>query len=374
MFTVKFFDESKEQSEVKATIVTKYFWAWTRIMIPRAKGRTNRIAYIDLFAGPGRYKDGTKSTPILLLEKAIEDSDLCEMLVTIFNDVNEDHSRSLEKAIKSLPGIDRLKYAPQVSHFEVGEEIVKRFQEMRFVPTLFFVDPWGYKGLSLDLIGSVLKDWGCDCIFFFNYNRISMGLSNELVQEHMDALFGKARASELRREVTGMDPHERELTIVEGLVEALQGMGGNYVLPFRFVNDQGSRTSHHLVFVSKHVLGYKIMKEIMAKESSRTEQGVPTLEYNPADARHPLLFELSRPLDDLADMLLSQFAGQTLTMRSVYRQHHVGRRFVKSNYKEVLRCLEAEGRITTDPPAQDRPNRKGQVTFADRVEVTFPST
>ena len=23
-----------------------------------------KIAYIDLFAGPGRYKDGTKSTPL----------------------------------------------------------------------------------------------------------------------------------------------------------------------------------------------------------------------------------------------------------------------------------------------------------------------
>jgi three-Cys-motif partner protein len=373
MSTVKFFDESKQQSEVKATIVTKYFWAWAKIMMPRAKKHSNRIAYIDLFAGPGRYKDGTKSTPILLLEKAINDPEMCEMLVTVFNDANADHSRSLEKAIESLPGIDRLKHPPQVSHYEVGEEIAREFKQMRLVPTLFFVDPWGYKGLSLDLIGSVLKDWGCDCIFFFNYNRINMGLANTLVRDHMDALFGKARASKLRRKVTGMDPYERELTIVEELVEALQAMGGKYVLPFRFVNDQGNRTSHHLVFVSKHVLGYKIMKEIMANESSRKEQGVPTLEYNPADARHPLLFEFSRPLEDLAKMLLSQFAGQTLTMRSVYRKHHVGRRFVKSNYKEVLRCLEAEGRITADPPAQDRPTRKGRVTFADRVKVTFPS-
>jgi three-Cys-motif partner protein len=368
----KFFDESKEQSDVKATIVTKYFWAWARVMIPRAKRRSKKIAYIDLFAGPGYYRDRTKSTPILLLEKAIEDPDLCQMLVTMFNDANSDFSRSLQKAIYSLPGIEKLKYPPEIDNFEVGEEIAKMFNKMQLIPTLLFVDPWGYKGLTLHLIGSVLKNWGCDCIFFFNYNRINMGLANDLVREHMNALFGEARAEKLRVELEALNPHERELTIVEEIGKALQDLGGKYVLPFRFVNDQGTRTSHHLIFVSKNILGYKIMKEIMAGESSRTEQGVPTLEYDPADARYPLLFELSKPLDDLEEMLLTEFAGQTLTMKEIYRSHHVGKRFIKRNYKEALRLLEADELIITDPPREDRIIRKGKVTFADHVKVTFP--
>lgn len=371
--SVQFFDESREQSEVKAAIVTKYFWAWAKVIVPWAKRSTNKIAYIDLFAGPGRYKDGTQSTPLLLLEQAIQDPDMRQMLVTIFNDANKDLSRSLEEAIYSLSGIETLKYPPQVSHFEVGEEIAGMFGEMRVIPTLFFVDPWGYKGLSLNLMGSVLKDWGCDCIFFFNYNRINMGLSNDLVREHMDALFGRARADDLRARLELLRPHERELAIVEELVKALQDMGGKYVLPFRFVNDRGNRTSHHLIFVSKHVRGYEIMKEIMASECSRTEQGVPTFEYNPAERCFCFLFELSRPLDDLADMLLSNFAGRTLNMQKIYESHHVGRRYIKRNYKDALRKLEAEGKITADPPAEDRIMRKGQVTFADHVRVTFPA-
>jgi len=63
---------------------------------------------------------------------------------------------------------------------------------MKMVPTFFFVDPWGYKGLSLQLVNAVLKDWGCDCLFFFNYNRTSMGLPNELVEEHMNAWSGES--------------------------------------------------------------------------------------------------------------------------------------------------------------------------------------
>jgi three-Cys-motif partner protein len=182
----QFFDETTEQSAIKAKIISHYFWAWAKVIIPTAKkSRRNRIAYIDLFAGPGRYKDGTKSTPLLVLDKAIQDPDMCEMLVTVFNDKNEDHSYSLQQAIDALPGIEKLKYRPTVRNYEVGKEIVAIFSQMRLVPTLFFVDPWGYKGLTLQLINSVLKDWGCDAIIFFNYNRINMGLSNLDVEEHI---------------------------------------------------------------------------------------------------------------------------------------------------------------------------------------------
>jgi three-Cys-motif partner protein len=64
MASDSFFDEQKEQSLVKARIVEKYFWAWAKVIIPTAKKAGNKIAYIDLFAGPGRYKDGSSSTPI----------------------------------------------------------------------------------------------------------------------------------------------------------------------------------------------------------------------------------------------------------------------------------------------------------------------
>lgn len=169
-----FFDESTDQSQVKTAIVSKYFWAWAHVISPSAKNRGTRIAYIDLFAGPGRYKDGTKSTPLLILEQAIANPDWRQLLVTIFNDLDSTNTRSLERAIKDLPGIEKLKYPPEVQNEEVGEKIVAMFERMALVPTLFFVDPWGYKGLSLRLINSVLKNWGCDCIFFFNYNRINV--------------------------------------------------------------------------------------------------------------------------------------------------------------------------------------------------------
>jgi three-Cys-motif partner protein len=364
------FDEYREQSRIKSEIVSKYFWAWAQVMVATAKRRgEDMIAYIDLFAGPGRYGDDTKSTPLLVLERAVQEPDLCRMLVALFNDKNPEYARSLREAIDSTPEFKQFRYPPQVANNQVGDEIVAEFEKRRMIPTLFFVDPWGYKGLSLRLINSVLRNWGSDCIIFFNYNRISMGLNNVFVEEHMDALFGAERAAKLRTRMRNMAPNERELAIVEEIAEALKEMGGRYVLPFTFKNEKGTRTSHHLIFVSKHFKGYEIMKGIMAGESTGAEQGVPSFEYNPATRNQPLLFELSRPLEDLEGQLLNDFAGRTFKMRAIYERHSVDRPFIEKNYKQALISLEAKGAIEVDPPSP--PRRKN--TFADHVRASFPA-
>jgi three-Cys-motif partner protein len=367
-----FFEISKEQSRVKTAIVSKYFYAWANVMIgaqDHAGGKYgDKIAYLDLFAGPGRYDDGTNSTPLMILEKAIAHEKLRNRLVTIFNDKDENNTRSLQQAIESLPGIDSLRYRPKVHRNEVGTEIVQLFRPMNAIPKFFFVDPWGYKGLSLQLVNDVLKDWGCDCLFFFNYNRISMGLPNELVEEHMNALFGADRANALRAKIEGLASSERELTIVEDLCQAIKATGKRYVLPFRFKSETGSRTSHHLIFVSKDFKGYDIMKDVMAGESSTQQQGVASFEYSPASARQPFLFQLARPLDDLGDMLLSEFAGCVTTRDRVYELHNIDRPYMKKNYTEVLLKLEAAGKVKMEPPAHKR--RKG--TLGPTVKITFP--
>ena len=371
MASDSFFDEQKEQSLVKARIVEKYFWAWAKVIISQIKyqksnGRKvdERIGYIDLFAGPGIYQDGSKSTPIKVLEKAISDPDIRNMLVTLFNDAKVDHIYSLQKAIDAITGIDDLKYKPEVTNFKIGEKNLEIFD----VPTLFFLDPYSYKGLSLNLIYAVVKNWGCDCLFFFNYNRINMDLTNPIVEDDINDLFGKIRADIVRKKLKLIKSEDREFTISEAICEALKEIGIKYVQPFRFKHEKKNRTSHHLIFVSKDKRGYQIIKDIMAKESSYQNQGVPSFEYNPATSRQLSLFESSTPLDDLEQMLIDEFAGQTITMKEIYLQHNVGRSFIDKNYKDALKNLESQGKITTEPPVNER--RKN--TFGDSVKVTFP--
>jgi hypothetical protein len=176
----------------------------------------------------------------------------------------------------------------------------------------------------------------------------------------------------IRLKYNGKSPQEREAIIVEELCNALRQNGTRFVLPFRFKNDEGSRTSHHLIFISKDFRGYDIMKEIMSKESSDSVGGVANFEYNPRDAHYKQgsLFDmLSRPLDDLQDMLLAQYAGMTIGFNALYEQHSVDKPFVRKNYKMVLRELFDNGKISAVNPNTGKQPRKG--TFSDEMRITF---
>lgn len=338
-----FFNEVKEQSAIKSLIVTKYFYAWTNVI----KKHADRLVYLDLFAGPGRYKDGAMSTPLMILENALTLPYMTEKLVTVFNDKDKVNASSLEKAISQIPGIQNLNYKPVVWNEEVGENMVEYFKSKTLYPTFFFVDPWGYKGLSLKLVNSVVKDWACECVFFFNYNRINMGLGNDIVRAHMNALFGEERADELRTKLTSLAPLDREFLILEEICQALKDEGAKYVLPFTFKNDKGTRTSHHLIFASKHSLGYDIMKKVMYKESTSHVDGVATFAYNPADKRFPTLFAYGKNLDDLGNELLANYAGKKRTVQQLFNEHNYGTPFILKNYQTVIQRLQTDELVQT---------------------------
>jgi len=366
-----FYDAQSEASLIKARIVTKYFAFWSKVMIPHAKSWAKGLAYFDLYAGPGRYDDGSKSTPLLILEQAIENPDLCKFLTTMFND--REHAQRLRANIQALPGIEKLARPPQVFDLDIDAGFSAIFSK-QLPPSFSFVDPFGYKGVTLELLRGMLKDWGCDLILFFSYARINAAINNEIFEEHTLAMFGERRLAELRDLVRDRRPAEREALILESFSQALSGMGFQYVLPFTFKRPRQERTSHHLIFVTKAKLAYNVMKEIMAGESSELDQGVPSFAYTKSldEYETPLLFSLDRPLEHLADDLLKDFSGQTLSVLDIFDRHSVGKRYVRRNYRAALLKLEEEKKIATRPPADKRLRRKGQMTLGNKVIVTFP--
>lgn len=356
-----FFRESKEASKVKGQIVAKYFSAWAKII---SNSTPKDIAYIDLYCGQGRYEDGTESTPLLVLKEAIKDPRIHDRFISIFTDKEPEYIKRLQEEVDGLPEITVLKHKPQIKCLEISDQVVKIFKENHLLPSFIFIDPCGYKGLSLDLVNAAIKDWGCDCLFFFNYNRINAAIHNNKVEDHVVGIFGSERANNLQKLLIGLSPYKREKRILESLENALKETHGKYVQSFCIKDDDKDRTSHYLIFVTKNFKGYELMKEIMAKFSSDFPEEVPSFEFNLRTERN--LFDC--PFKELKDTLLLEYAGKTKNMLEIYEQHSVGRCYIKKKYKQALLEFLHEGKIDVVKPNGKKP-RAG--TMPDDCIITF---
>lgn len=367
-----FFDEPTEASKIKVNIVTEFFEAWSAIIhytqerYPRAD---KRLAYWDLYAGKGKYDDGTPSIPLLILQRAVQTPYLCQKLVTIFNEGRRLNAEQLKKNITEITDIAQLVHQPRVECSLVELDDHEVFENVILIPSLFFLDPFGYAGLSSKLLHATAKDWGSDCIFLFNYSRVNAAINNDKVRKHADAFFGHAVVEKLRTDLRGMRPPERERHIMSELNKALTSSTLKYTRTFRFRRQNKDGTSHYLVYATKNEKGYTVMTDIMAKHSSVVIDGFASFEYNPvAKEKASLAQLLIKPADILKAQLVAQYSGQCgLTVLKVFLEHSPGTSYRLSNYKKVLNALFKEGRIIITGSKQPRGS-----TFADDIEFSVP--
>lgn len=368
-----FFLHQTEASRIKAEIVAKYFVAWARVLTGHfaRRGRPFQLGYLDLFAGPGVYSEGrARSTPILVLEAALQNPVLRRSLTSIFNEADESHLAQLKTNISQISGIEQLEHGPQFFAERASEGHVRLVRLMKNIPTLFFVDPWGYKGISLRLLHEAVQGFGCDVIFFFNYRRVRAAIFNDTFGPLMNDMFGESRACSLREDLAKLPLAARETRTIEEIRSALAELGAEYIRHHRFTEESGE-TSHYLFYLSKNPKGHRIMGDIMAPHSSKSPGGVPSFSHTPPPSQFSFAeFEAPRkdPIRELADSLSEQFAGQTLSVHAVFARHSKkSSGYVFRNYQQALRRLEDAGRITADPPAAVR--RKG--TLGEKVVIMF---
>lgn len=371
-----FFGAQRDASAVKTKIVVDYFAAWSNIM--RTKSRVEKIGYLDFFSGPGTYEDGTESTPLQIARKVISDARLCKITMMLFEDKDPEAAQSLSKALAQLEGIDKLNFAPKISHGESArKQIEEYFQSRAIVPTFMFLDPFGYAGLTRDLMQAILKDWGCDIAFYFNLNRINAAVRNSKVRSHMDDLFGNERVESTKRALAARpDEATRERILLDGMRDALYEIGAKHVLRYRFRRDTGG-IDHHLVFATKNLdPAQKIMKSIMAGASTiRDSDGVASFEFDPSPPSATLPLADETPTQRLARELLQAFRGKKLTVAEVYGAHNEGTPFTIGNYQQALRILAYDlGAVTVERGEfmPLTPNNVAKRHMSEKYMISFP--
>ena len=198
-------------------------------------------------------------------------------------------------------------------------------------------------------------------------------IENPVMAQNVVGLFGSSKRVEalqtdLSKQIGALS---RETTVLKHLVQALMAAGAKHVQPFGFKVEDGQRSTHHLIFLSKNDKGYEIMKGIMAREGKVLPTGIPTLSFTQNESvSSGSLFPVDEK-GDLANDLSNSFSGQTISLYDVFTQHSPGKPFLPAHYRDAVLRLESEGRVTASPSAIERPKKKGSLTMSLTTRITF---
>lgn len=330
--TDNFFAVQKEKSRVKTLIVTEFFKAYFPIINATFQ---RDIWYIDLFCGPGCYEDGSASTPIKLLDviDSFKDDAVRARLKIVFNDHNKDYTEKLRQHIQMHPVLPRLKYQPQILNLKASEVDLSTYTRGNN-PVFSFVDPWGYKDVSMSQVWSLVKNRGSDCVLFFNSDRILQDISKPANAQDFQQIFGDlfedAKAIQTDSTMSQRKKAEAFLTLFsKNLYLTVQKEYGNkfkiFVLPFYVEADDKEKTSHYIVFISKAHKAIQEMRKVMIKHGNSISA---ELGY---DSKDEMQISLLNRNDDSSESIIKTIK----TIFSQYQQFY-GTKYTVASLSELM--------------------------------------
>lgn len=261
--------EASPHTLAKLEIIGRYLYLWFTIVGSNPKNR--RLVYIDGFAGPGRYTNTDKSSPLVALKAAknalntfpgkFRETEFCFLFV----EKNPNFAESLQEAISATHWPSQFKWVVENCSFEekVGG-ILEDFRRegKQLAPTFAFIDPFGATGLPFKVIAEILRHSTCEVLLNLDSDGIGRLVTAQTIeknQTHLDQLFGD---SSWRTELDPRLPMTRLSSHILALYKKRLRSVAPYVFPFA-MNSREGQLNYHLVFASQHYLGLEKMKEAM---------------------------------------------------------------------------------------------------------------
>lgn len=378
------FDTYTPQNRVKHSILTKYLRAYFQAL----SQQVDAFYYVDGFAGAGTYAEDHVGSPIFALELLARQK---KPAASAFVETDPKAFAQLETNLRGV-GTSTLWRSPTLHAGEFSDhvdEILRHpvFAEFRYVGTFAFIDPCGVKGLYIEDLARLLRLPFAECLVFFNYDGLSRWLgavrAGTHAREHLEQVLGTAKATTDALACLDSGSPTREARLLEIYFDALRESSGTpFVLPFRFKARQRNRTSHYLIHLAQHPLGFKIMKDVMYGESSEVDD-FGSFGFIP-DEEVSGQRNLFRPNTDRARTEIRDALRHGPQPARLFLDEWPSRPedlVAPKQYKQLLLALEAEKLITVHDPkngelirvSQRRRTRLGEPTLAGRYEIRASS-
>jgi len=246
------FDQKKPQTVSKHKIFENYLEPWAKII---ANQKWKDAYYIDAFAGTGKYiKTGEAGSPVIAAQILLK----CQKPRCKFHCicVEKDSKRYkiLKNSIKRFTG----KLNIEIYNGEFLDFIQTILDRIKDFPAFFFVDPEGFSGMDFETIEAILNLSSKEIFINFQYNAIQRWLKAPKVENTITTLFGTSNYKKCENEVELIELYKKQLR-----------QTGAFVWYFKNKFPNKNRTLYYLIYATKNITGFKIMKHVMFEEASR---------------------------------------------------------------------------------------------------------
>jgi len=309
----------KPHTLIKHHILKKYLKEWFPIL-----GRQKsfpRVIYIDGFAGPGIYEDGSPGSPIIAIQTAITHLQTLHASVDFtFIEFKQDRFKVLKEQVNiaKQPIVasdknEKFKFNTLCGSFsDIMPKIVEEYDTPKnggFNAAFVFIDPFGYAGIPLKLIGEIMRHRSCEVLITFMYEEINRFMADSGSDNARDELFGTVKWRECSQK---LDKRER-LNCLYDLYQSQLSQVANikYIRSFAMLTGN-DKFDYFLFFGTNKPEGLRVMKSAMW---SANQSG----SYSFSDRTKPgqeVMFD-EPDYELLKKLLREQFTGKIVPIEKV---------------------------------------------------------
>jgi spore photoproduct lyase len=247
------FEQKEIQTVSKHNIFENYLEPWAKI-ISNQKWVTDAY-YVDAFAGTGKYlKTGEAGSPVIASNILLKCQKPSCQFHCICIEKDPKRYEMLESSLKEFEGkLDIEKHNGEFLDF-----VDTIFDKINKHPAFFFIDPEGFSGMDFDKIATILDLPYKEILINFQYNAIQRWLKAPKVENTISKLFGTPDYNKAKKEIDLIELYKKQLI-----------QRGTFVWYFRNKFPRKNRTFYYLVYATRNLTGFKIMKDIMFGEQSK---------------------------------------------------------------------------------------------------------
>lgn len=362
--------EYRAHTAAKHEVYRKYLEPWINKLTyyNESFGRYNKIRIIDCFAGRGSYTRTIDceapevqhihtpaeipGSPQIILDMATDREDQFTEAECVFIEADDKNYEILDNNINETEDVaENINYRVIQGQFQNKVLDVVEATDGSDCPTLFFIDPFGFKSLDYEVITEIGSTPQFEFLITFMSRDINRFFDVEYHQDAIETVFG---CGVPRAEVDQYDAENWE-PLVEYYTDRLEQNGPEYTFEYLITEPDTRRTVYYLVFGTNHPNGLHTMREVM------NNCGTGNFGYAPMHPEHDReqagFDDYAGGLTNTKQFLLDNFDEFRIEFGNLVEKCSEIRKYgddVEKDYRQAIKELEAEGeveviRLTSDP-------------------------